>query len=339
MIDFNNARIEKIAVHTVGSNEDEASKVLSLQEVSIGDTETEERLKEFFFSAFAFDQEFVFEDDTDVNLNEVYSCACEIFMDHEKLFARSVDLANHLYDVSGAGVRTGEFYTVLFRDIMVGNDRTDGIGLFKSESKDLYLEVTDDRLFSHSGTRLRKTEKGCLMLDLGRKYPHQVYVCDSSQSANSYWKKDFLSVVPAKDEYNDTVGVLTALRDFTKKNNDMNKTGRISFLNDSLQYFEENDTYDFNNYLQEVMPDENVGASLKKYIEEKDLGEAFEHPFAISDSAVNNQKKKVRKSIKLDDDIEIRISADADRVHDLIRQGYDPEKQMNYYMIYFSNEK
>jgi hypothetical protein len=41
----------------------------------------------------------------------------------------------------------------------------------------------------------------------------------------------------------------------------------------------------------------------------------------------------------LDSDIEIKIPSKINAVEEVIEQGYDTEKQMRYYKIYYTSEK
>ena len=182
-------------------------------------------------------------------------------------------------------------------------------------------------------------EKGCLMLDIGRKQPVQVFVIDSAKGEKAYWRNEFLHVEEMKDSYSDTNTVLETVRQYAKQDMSMPKTEKIDFLNQSIQYFENNESYDFESFVSEATDDPEVRTSFREYVKEKELGDRMTGQFGISQEAVNNVKKKMRSSIRLDSDIEIKISANAADVSDLIVQGYDERKQMRYYIIYYNNEK
>ena len=61
--------------------------------------------------------------------------------------------------------------------------------------------------------------------------------------------------------------------------------------------------------------------------------------FSISTPVVQKQKKTIKNEIKLDTNIQIKIAVnDADSTHKFIEQGYDHEKEMHFYKVYYNNE-
>ena len=64
------------------------------------------------------------------------------FDDPEALLEHSVSLAKHLYE-SGMHpqIKGGEFYTAYFSDCNFGGERCDALGLFKSETREKFLDV------------------------------------------------------------------------------------------------------------------------------------------------------------------------------------------------------
>ncbi len=54
----------------------------------------------------------------------------------------SVAIANHLFEQSThPKIKGGEFYMVLFNDVVVDGEVVDALGIFKSENKDTFLKV------------------------------------------------------------------------------------------------------------------------------------------------------------------------------------------------------
>ena len=56
--------------------------------------------------------------------------------------------------------------------------------------------------------------------------------------------------------------------------------------------------------------------------------------FAINEAAVKKQAKSYKSILKLDKNFHIYIHGDKD----LIEKGFDEEKDMNFYKVYFKNE-
>ena len=57
--------------------------------------------------------------------------------------------------------------------------------------------------------------------------------------------------------------------------------------------------------------------------------------FAISDFAVKDEKKYFKHVLKLDKNFHVYIHGEKK----YIRKGYDPDRDMNYYVLYFRNEE
>lgn len=67
-------------------------------------------------------------------------------------------------------IKAGEFYVVRFTDCLVNDQATDIIGLFKSENKDIFLNIyteqNDLHIESLSGINTHKLDKGCLIFNI-----------------------------------------------------------------------------------------------------------------------------------------------------------------------------
>lgn len=54
---------------------------------------------------------------------------------------------------------------------------------------------------------------------------------------------------------------------------------------------------------------------------------------------VKKQKKRIKTDIKLDTNIQIKLDIDApDAAEEYLEKGYDEERKMQYYKVYFNEE-
>jgi hypothetical protein len=61
--------------------------------------------------------------------------------------------------------------------------------------------------------------------------------------------------------------------------------------------------------------------------------------FAVSPIVLKKQKTKIKTEIKLDTHIQIKLDIDApDASQEYIEKGYDEEKKMKFYKVYFNEE-
>jgi hypothetical protein len=79
--------------------------------------------------------------------------------------------------------------------------------------------------------------------------------------------------------------------------------------------------------------------AYKKSFEEE-RGVLVRNQFHVADLVVKKQKQKIRTEIKLDTHIQIKLDVEApDASAEYLELGYDEEKKMKYYKIYFNEEQ
>ena len=344
MIDFSNAKILDLAVHVVGNKSKDEKLVLTDTSSTISNDVTEQYIKEYFFSSFGFESSYQFSHETNLSLNELYMYSSTIFQSPNTFIEQSKNIAKHLYEVSThPNIKRGELYIAFINDCTIDGYETNAIGIFKSETKDFYLNIKEHQgsfdVSCKKGINTKKLDKGCLIFDFKRKIPVKVFIVDASRNDALYWKNDFLRVTEIEDAYTNTSNVLNVCKKFISKSSDMEKTSKISFLNNSVQYFESHDNFEFDDFANHACENENHYQAFKSYILDNDLEFKFGDSFEISKQAVTEAKKKIRNFIKLDSDIEIKIPSKISAVEEFIEQGYDAKKKMRYYKIYYTNEK
>jgi hypothetical protein len=104
-----------------------------------------------------------------------------------------------------------------------------------------------------------------------------------------------------------------------------------------MKYFKEKDSFDLDEFSEEVIENPKAIESFKKfsreYNEEFDAG--IDQPFDISGAAVKKQSRVFKSVLKLDKNFHIYIHGNKE----LIEKGFDDDKSMNYYKVYFKEEQ
>ena len=100
MFDFSDVSLNQIVVHNIGNRTEEEGVKLSKGEMNITDATVEDILKQYFLSTFKNDYFYSFSHESDIQLNEVYNFARQIFDDPANFYQQSVNLAYHLYNKS-----------------------------------------------------------------------------------------------------------------------------------------------------------------------------------------------------------------------------------------------
>jgi len=341
----NESIIDKISLHVIGNKSTEDILKLSKQSISINE-EINGILSLYFLNSFRSKEYFVFSHESDLSLNEVFVYVSKIFENQEELHEQSINLAKHLYEQSThPKIKSGEFYTVYFKDCIVDGTTTDAVGLFKSENKDTFLKIFAHGdgfgIESEKGVNINKLDKGCLIFNIEKENGYVVSVVDNTNKGVEalYWKDDFLHIKPRKDEYYNTQNVLSLCKSFVKEGLpekfEVSKADQVNFLNKSVEYFKKNQDFDMTTFADEVIGQKEVIESFNQYKSDYEFARelAVLDRFSISEAAVKKQAKSLKSVIKLDKNFHIYVHGD----REMIEQGTDEEGR-KYYKIFYSQE-
>lgn len=337
--------LSSISLHRVGNKIADEGLSLSSNNLSVNEV-IERDLLSYFLSPFTSEEYFQLYHDSGIEYNVVYGAVSQIFDDPETLYEQSVNLAKHLYEQSThPKIKGGEFYTVYFKDCIVDGETVDAVGLFKSENKDTFLKVLREggnfNLESEQGINIKKLDKGCLIFNKERENGYVMAVVDNTNKGieAQYWIDDFLHVRQRKDEYTNTQNVMTMAKNFVTKilpeQFEISKADQIDLLNRSLDFFKGKDSFDIDEFANDVIGQPEVIESFnnfkRNYETENDI--VIDDNFAISNNAFKKQQRSYKRVIRLDKKIQIIIDGNRDHV----QQGEDENGK--YYKVYYSSEE
>lgn len=345
MIDYENAEIKHMAVHTVGNKLTDDGMNLSKEPMVFEDAYLPTILLKYFITAFNPDELYRFVHPSDLSLNEVYTFVSKIFEQPELLHEQSVEIAKHLYEQSThPKISSGELCVVYFSGLVVNEVKMRAIGIFKSENKDTFLKVDYDtkdfKMTWDDGINVNKVEKGCLIFDDERPDGFRLSLINPNRSGDAqYWKDFFLNVQPISNEYHNTKDFLTIAKDFVTKqlseDFEVTKADQIDFLNRSVNYFKHNESFEKENFVEAVFQDKGIIESFNTFDQayRADNDMEINDSFEISPMAVKKQARIFKSVLKLDKNFHIYIHGD----RELIEQGTD-EDGRKFYKIYFDEE-
>lgn len=346
MNNYSTNEISEISIHKVGNKLNNDGIKFSKKNTPLK-RELNEILLSYFITPFKSDEYYNLYHNTDINLNEVFSYACQIFDSPGRAFEQSINLAKHLYDCSThPKIKGGEFYTVYFKTVVFEGSTVDAIGLFKSETEDIFLKVKSAGeiyiVESESGINVNKLDKGCLIFNKDRKKGFVVSVIDNSSRGENaiYWVDNFLQLRERNDDYHNTENILSVCKQFITKELpnefEMSKVDQSIFLKRSFQFFKDKDAFDIDEFTHEVIVEPQLIDKFQKYKAnyQQESHANISDQFAISEAAVRKQTKVYKSILKLDKNFHIYIHGNAN----LIEQGYDDKKGKRFYKIYFDEE-
>jgi hypothetical protein len=346
VFDFSNIQLEGLALHLVGNKAREEGTRAGKELLRFESEDDRFRMMDFFLGSFKLEETFRFDHETDLDMNEVFAYCSYIFEDPSQLYDQSVNLLRHLYEKSGhPNVKAGELYVAFFRDVLVGDELVEAVGIFKSERKDTFLQLRadDDRfqLDFFEGTQLNKLDKGALVLNSYREEGYRVLCVDLKSADARYWRDEFLMVTQIPDNAFHTKNHLALCKDFVQEvySREASKKEQVDFVNKSLDYFNSHETFDFNEFKQEITGgDETKAQRFETYAKtyREDTGMGAEDQFFISPKAVKQMKRKLNNVIKLDTQVEIRLAGSGGE--EFVERGFDAERNMHYYKVFFNQE-
>ena len=350
MLNLYGAQIESISLHSVGNKSKNEGIFLSEKPYAFND-EVAGLLKEYFFRPFREKEEnyFRFSNEADLEFNEVFIQAGEIFSDAANAHAASKKIASHLFEQSNhPHIKSGEVYVAYFTNVLLDNAKVDAIGIFKSELKHDFLQFEKKEknldIIIQQGINTNKLDKGCLIFNTAKDSGYKVLSVDSNRYDAKYWLENFLALQPLTDENFYTKSYLKFCQNFAK---DVvlpaeDKQQEVLFMNRAVNHFAKNDAFEESNFLNEVMENPELIPEFKHYKVEKGPKYSIEDVsnFDIANKAVSDARKKIKNVINLDTNIQIKMDfINSESAEKFVEKGWDEERQMYYYLVYFNKEQ
>lgn len=345
MVDASLTLINTAAVHFVGNKLLDEELILSDDLLQLTDDKLKSHLLTYFFSSFNSPEYYTFDLERESRQpNEIHSLVKEIFANPNSLLSPSIGMAQHLCDVSQHHhIKSGELFVGHFSGVSIERKTYDVVGIFKCETKDVYLKLKNDgghyKLSTDEGINIRKLDKGCIVLNDGEAEGYKVLIVDNTNRSDAqFWKNDFLGVKTLSDAFRHTHNFMDLTRQFVGDQLDqefsVSKADKIDLLNRSMDFFKSRDEFNQHEFEAEVLEDPTVIESFRKYektfMSDQDIVDNFE----ISAHAVKRQARVFKSVLKLDKNFHIYIHGN----RDLIEKGFDEVRNRHYYKIYFDEE-
>jgi hypothetical protein len=355
MFDFSGILMEKLVIHRVGNRLREEGIVVAPDIYKLTDGNVEELLLKYFLSPFKEKVCYKFCHDTDIHLNELYMYTRSIFINPQTFYEQSVNILKHLYEKSDhPQIKDGEFYMTYFSNCIINGENVDAVGIFKTEKKESYLKITNRRsefmLDAERGINTKKLDKGCIVFNMAAPDGYRVAIVDSVNKSNdeaAYWKEEFLRLTHVEDAYFHTQNHLDLCRDFAENIygplHHADKKDQVVFMNEAIAYFDKNEKFQLDSFVQSVVKEPELIEQFKDHKQMYETNQGLEpaEDFNISGQAVKSVKRKFKNLIKLDTDFEIKVKPSLTEKGDVefIERGYDEQKGMHFYKVYFNTEE
>lgn len=350
MFYFSDSILHDISVHYVGNNAQDGPLVISKNPIQLKDDSLKSLLNQYFLTPFSKTTEAYnfFHHNGEIDLNPLYHFIKKYFDQELEFHEFSVQAAKHLYQCNNhPNIKEGELYVVEINEIPFEGNVYKGIGLFKSESKETFLKVYPqgdgfEIDSEENAINIQKLDKGALILQAEEENGYVVFAVDQTnkQTEAVYWKDTFLSIKSRNDAYSQTKNFLKAYKQFVNHEMDeifeIEKADKVDLLNKSMDYFKNKEDFKEDEFVEEVLGNPVAIDQFKSFKDRyaEDFDNPFETEFQISAPIVKKMQSTYKSILKLDKNFHIYIHGK----REYIEKGFDEDKGMNFYKIYFENE-
>ncbi|MBT0608480.1 nucleoid-associated protein [Aequorivita echinoideorum] len=350
MINLFSTHIASLSIHRVGNKSRNEALFLSEKPYKMDD-EITPLLKEFFLKPFRDKEEnyFQFAHEADLEFHELFTIVSEVFGNPQEIHEKSRKIASRLYNQSEhPHIKSGEVYVAYLENVQLDNVKMDAIGIFKSELKQDFLQFSEEEnqleAMLQQGVNLNKLDKGCIIFNSKKEEGYKILSVDSNRYDTRYWLESFLGVEAFADDNFYTKKYLKFCQDFAK---DVvlpaeDKKQEVMFMNRAVNHFAKNDSFEETAFVNEVIDNPDLIPEFRHYKSEKAPKYSIEDltTFPIANTAVTAARKKIKNIINLDTNIQIKMDfINPESAEKFVEKGWDEEKQMYYYLVYFNKEQ
>ncbi|GAA4279592.1 nucleoid-associated protein [Gaetbulibacter aestuarii] len=348
MISRKNTSISKCIIHKVGNKFNNTRNAFSENTVDF-DEASYELMLPFLLKPFgSVVQSYRFNHHADISLNEINNYSKQVFMDEKAFVEVSKHVVMHLFEQSNsAQIKTGDVMVVLFDGVGFNDFETQALGIFKIETKinffQTFLENNSYDILVQKGISSRKLDKGCLILNQSDTEGPVVFSIDNNSYDAQYWTQHFLNIKYADDANNHTQQYLELCKHFSSDIIKSQYGGHenSNFLAKTIDFFKAHETVNIETFKETIFEEESHIREFEDYKKsfESDQNLVLRNQFDVAEAVVNKEKRKFKTDIKLDTHIQIKLDIDApDASEEYLERGYDEEKKMHYYKVYFNDE-
>lgn len=350
MLEFTEASICSYAAGLVGNKlrGEGYSAPLAIERSFDTDEDLEHVMMRMVSKCFADDCCFKFNHATDLGLNPVFK-ECESLLMHGGNIADSYAIiSEQLYKSSfHLSIKNSPFFVIQLRDVIYDGEVCDGLAIIKANFNHyIGFNFIDSDCFgfgvvdSIEAIDPNIVYKGAIVLATSAADGFRVFVKDDGKTDFGYWKSEFLGLARVDDSLLKTSNYLQACKSFVKNVfKDSSEapgwhTGTI--LQDVIGYFSNNEVFNKDDFKATCFADNDIAEAFDGHIEklERLNQTTYANEFEISSSAVKKAAKSFKAVVKLDKNFHVYMHGDKG----MVENGYDPQKGMSFYKLYYKTE-
>jgi len=237
------------------------------------------------------------------------------------------------------------FFTANVENLLFDDELCNGFLICFPDLPKQYLqnEMMDEsgNALIQAGWAMDKIKTGALLIDAFKEDGYRICFKHTGKNdvVHSILKDEIFGAKPLEDPFHYTKNYLSLCSSFVKdrlpENSGISKTEQADILNKSIAYFKNAEAFSEKEFLEEVLPEEDLSSSFqqykKSYVSQHQI--QLSDDFDISIPAVKTQQRVFKSVLKLDKNFHIYIHGDKDLIH----KGAESDGR-KYYKIYFEEE-
>lgn len=349
MVVLNEAQINDIIIHRVGNSHKEEGVYLSAETIPVNEN-LQKVILSFFTKGFKQAEEMhKFSHPTDLNLNEVYHYCSQYFDGEIDFIPFSTHITNLLYRSSDHPmIKSGELIVAHIDEVIMEGEICDALVLVKCENKRDFIEFkehTEKLVFDlRKGIHLNRIDKGVVIVNTESESGFRAVAVDSVNDQSQFWVERFLQLVADDPAYQFTENTINLMKDFASSvvsQQDENPTAKFEIMHKSMDFLQDKEEFNVNEFVEEVLPTPAYKEQFMQMHETmtKEAGLEDIEGYKISQPQVKKAKKQFKDLIKLDNGVQIQLKFNNESTTEYLEKGYDSEKGMHFYKVYFSEEE
>jgi len=348
MISRKNTSISKFIIHKVGNKFNDTKNAFSEKLVDF-DEASYDLMLPFLLRPFGSAvQSYRFNHHSNISLNEINTYSNQLFNEDDAFIEVSKHITTHLYERSNSSqIKTGDLLVVMFEGIEFNEITTNAIGIFKIENKvnffQTYLENKSYDVLVQKGISSKKVDKGCLILNQTDAEGNIILSVDNNNYDAQYWTNHFLNIKYADDANSHTQQYISLCKEFSTEilKTSYGTQEQNSFLAKTIDFLKGNEVVNIERFKEDIFEEEKHKTLFDDYKKtfEGEQNLLIRNQFDIAERVVTKEKKKIKTDIKLDTNIQIKLDIDApEAASEYLERGYDEDKKMHYYKVFFNAE-
>jgi hypothetical protein len=348
MISRKNASISKFIIHKVGNKFNDTKNAFSEKLVDFDEASYDLMLPFLLRPFTSVVQSYRFNHHSNISLNEINTYSNQLFNEDDAFIDVSKHIVTHLYEQSNSSqIKTGDVLVVMFEGIEFNDITSNAIGIFKIENKvnffQTYLENNSYDVLVQKGISSKKVDKGCLILNQQDTEGNIILSVDNNSYDAQYWINHFLNIKYADDANSHTQQYISLCKEFSSEilKNNYGSQEQNSFLAKTIDFFKENEIVNIERFKEDVFEEDKHKTLFDDYKKtfEGEQNLVIRNQFDVAERVVSKEKKKIKTDIKLDTNIQITLDIDApEAASEYLERGYDEDKKMHYYKVFFNAE-